>query len=85
VQDDAVADWVEQRLLDFLDNYLRIDRGGDDFDEDTATDPVCGMRIIRSTAIASGSYRGHPYYFCSTDCQKKFAREPTTYVEVKSM
>jgi hypothetical protein len=53
VMDDAVAEWVEQRLLEFLDAYLQIDRGDDDFDEESATDPVCGMRISRSSAVAS--------------------------------
>jgi YHS domain-containing protein len=84
-KDDRVAEWVEQRLLEFLDAYLRIDRGRDDFDEEAATDPVCGMRITRSAAVASDSYRGHPYFFCSLECQARFNREPTTYVEVKAM
>lgn len=84
VQDDLVATWVETRLLDFLDAYLRIDRGAD-FTDEATTDPVCGMRISRSTAKASDSYRGHPYFFCSSECQEAFAREPRAYVEVKTM
>lgn len=83
--DGAVAEWVEERLLEFLDAYLRIDRGGGEFEEDTATDPVCGMRINRSAAAASATHRGHPYYFCSTDCQVKFLENPTLYVHVKPM
>jgi YHS domain-containing protein len=85
VKDEAVAEWVEQRLLEFLDSYLRIDRGGEDFDEEAVTDPVCGMRISRSAAVASDTYRGHPYFFCSRECQERFAREPTAYVEVKGL
>lgn len=84
-EDDAVGNWVEQRLLEFLDAYLRIDRGGEDFDEEAATDPVCGMRISRSSAAASAAHLGHPYYFCSTDCQVKFSQNPTAYVHVKPM
>ena len=64
IEDDAVAAWVEERLCEFLDAYLRIDRGSDEFEEDAATDPVCGMRISRSAAAASDSHRGHPYFFC---------------------
>lgn len=85
VLDEAIAEWVEQRLLDFLGAYLQIDRGEDDFDDESATDPVCGMRIGRSAAAASDSYRGHGYFFCSRDCQEKFIREPTAYVKVKTM
>ncbi|MFO0915900.1 MAG: YHS domain-containing protein [Pirellulales bacterium] len=85
VNDDTVAEWVEDRLLEFLDAYLRIDRSRYDSDEEAATDPVCGMRISRSAAVASDSYLGHPYFFCSRQCQEKFAIEPTAYVQVKGM
>jgi len=84
VDDETVAQWLERRLLEFLDSYLRIDRGGDDFAEDTTVDPVCGMRISRSLAAVSTQYRGHAYYFCSADCESKFSHDPTAYVRVKT-
>ncbi len=84
VADDQVADWVEERLLEFLDTYLRIDGGGEDFEEESATDPVCGMQILRSSAAASSSYFGHPYYFCCVDCHTKFQEDPTQYAQVKT-
>ncbi|GIW83177.1 MAG: hypothetical protein KatS3mg105_4984 [Gemmatales bacterium] len=85
IQEDTVAAWVEERLCEFLDSYLRIDRGAEDFQKDAATDPVCGMRISRSAAAASDSFRGHPYFFCSRECQERFAQNPAEYVEVKTM
>ena len=39
---------AEERLLDFLDAYLQIDRGEADATDDLVTDPVCGMRLARS-------------------------------------
>ena len=83
--DEEVAEWVEERLVDFVTTYLQIDRGSEEFEEDAATDPVCGMRVSRSSAVASDTYRGHPYFFCSTECQQEFARKPTVFVEVKTM
>jgi YHS domain-containing protein len=85
VDDGKVADWVEERLVEFVDAYLQIDRGADDFDEDTATDPVCGMRISRSSAAASESYYGHPYFFCSQECQAAFSANPSRYVRVATL
>lgn len=85
VNESTVANWVEQRLLEFLDAYLRIDRGEEDFDEEAVVDPVCGMRIKRTNAAAQASYRGHPYFFCSAECEKKFSRNPTAYVEIQMM
>ena len=80
-----VADWVEERLVEFLDAYLRIDRGGDDFEDESVTDPVCGMRISRSAAFASDSYFGHPYFFCSKNCLEKFEQYPEHYAQIRTM
>jgi YHS domain-containing protein len=85
VNEDQVADWVEERLLEFLDTYLRIECGGEEFEEQLAIDPICGMRIRRSAAAASDSFRGHPYYFCSVDCHHKFQQDPEQYVRVKTI
>ena len=85
VDETQAADWIEERLLEFLDTYLRIDGGGDEFSEEPATDPVCGMQISRAAAAASDSYYGHPYYFCCEDCHQKFQQEPNQYVQIKTM
>ncbi len=80
VDDQAIADWVEGKLLTFLDTYLRLDRGEDNFEDEVVVDPVCGMRISRSSARAKMDYRGHPYFFCTDECQQRFAKEPLRYV-----
>lgn len=84
VDDEAVADWVEQRLLAFLDDYLRLDRGEPTLDEDLLTDPVCGMRMTRGAAAAQDSYRGHAYYFCSSACRDQFVADPGRFVWFKT-
>jgi uncharacterized protein len=38
-----------------------------------ATDPVCGMKVDRSKALAS-DYDGRTYHFCSEHCQQRFER-----------
>jgi P-type Cu+ transporter len=44
------------------------------------TDPVCGMEIEADDAVAQSSYEGETYYFCSTECKKKFDQDPELYV-----
>lgn len=85
VGDEQVADWVEERLLEFLDTYLRIDGGAEAFTEEPVTDPVCGMQIRRSDATARELYYGHPYFFCCDGCREQFRAEPGRYVEVKTV
>jgi YHS domain-containing protein len=81
VDDQAIGQWVETKLLAFLDTYLRLDRGADDFEDEVVVDPVCGMRISRSSAGTQMDYHGHPYYFCSSDCRQRFAQDPLRYVK----
>jgi YHS domain-containing protein len=82
---EQIAAWVEERILEFLETYLHHDRGQDDLEEDILTDPVCGMRLCRSDVRAQADYRGHPYFFCSTECGGKFERKPKDFVTVRTM
>ncbi|HXH04354.1 MAG TPA: heavy metal translocating P-type ATPase [Candidatus Competibacteraceae bacterium] len=43
-------------------------------------DPVCGMQIDPATAKASDIHNGQRYWFCSSQCQQKFAADPEKYV-----
>jgi Cu+-exporting ATPase len=82
---EQIADWVEERIGEFLETYLHHDRGRDDLEEDVFTDPVCGMRLGRSDVRAQAKYRGHPYFFCSTECREKFESQPEDFVTVRTM
>jgi YHS domain-containing protein len=84
VDDEAVARWVETKLLAFLDTYLRLDRGAEDFQDEVVVDPVCGMRISRATGGATIDYLGHPYFFCSDECRQRFAAEPLRYIRFET-
>lgn len=84
VDEQAIAAWVESKLLDFMDVYLRIDRGHDDLDSDVAVDPVCGMRISGASIVARTDYRGHPYSFCSEDCRRRFEQDPLRFVRFET-
>jgi YHS domain-containing protein len=84
VNDQVIADWIESKLFNFLDTYLRLDRGAEDFEGEVVVDPVCGMRISRSSAGASMDYRGHPYYFCTDECRQRFAKEPIQYIRFET-
>ena len=47
--------------------------------DDTATDPVCGMKIKKAEAKATFEYEGKTYYFCSAGCKETFAENPEKY------
>ena len=49
--------------------------------EDTATDPVCGMKVKVATAKHTATHEGHTYYFCNPKCLQKFTAEPLRYLK----
>lgn len=44
------------------------------------TDPVCGMVIDESDAVASYTYKGKKYYFCAKSCHEKFLKDAESFV-----
>ncbi len=48
-----------------------------------ATDPVCGMEVDPSTAVATSEYQGKIYYFCAMGCKNRFDKDPQSYIGVQ--
>ncbi|MGE0533472.1 MAG: YHS domain-containing protein [Pirellulales bacterium] len=80
--DDGVAVWVESCLLRFVRASLAVRQGGIKGEEVLVADPVCGMRVPKSTTTPHSEYLGHPYFFCGTNCRDRFGKEPLRYVVV---
>lgn len=79
--DEAVfAEWVESHLIQFLETYLRIEEVDQYQRESLCTDPVCGMRIRKSSAAASTEYNGIAFYFCVEECKDAFLADPSRYI-----
>ncbi len=47
---------------------------------DTERDPVCGMRLNKSSAAARAAYQGQTFYFCTDQCRRKFGAAPEHYL-----
>jgi Cu+-exporting ATPase len=48
--------------------------------EQTYTDPVCGMTVTASDAAGSYEYKGTTYYFCAPGCMNSFRKDPEKYL-----
>lgn len=80
VNEDTVAAWVEERLVCYVNTYLRVE-AADQYDmKKLVIDPVCGMRINQLYAAAQSEFDGQTYYFCLEDCLQKFVRDPRQYL-----
>ncbi|RMG45077.1 MAG: heavy metal translocating P-type ATPase [Acidobacteria bacterium] len=48
--------------------------------DESAIDPVCGMRVDPAKAAGSYTYRGTTYYFCCQHCLSSFQSHPEQYL-----
>ena len=78
----AANSWIERKILQFIDTYLKLQEIDPYQQENLVTDPVCGMRINRTSAAAEIEYGGRTFYFCVGECRDKFAAEPSRYVSL---
>jgi YHS domain-containing protein len=78
----AANSWVERKILQFLDTYLKLQELDPYQQENLVTDPVCGMRINRTSAAAQMEHGGRTFYFCVGECRDKFAAEPSQFVSL---
>jgi YHS domain-containing protein len=83
VLDDVVAEWIEGRILEFVDNYQQIEQVDQYRRETLVTDPVCGMQISRRTSVGEEQVSGRTYYFCTESCRQKFQTDPSQYVKTR--
>ena len=51
-----------------------------DASAESATDPVCGMRVDPATAKDSWQYQGRKYYFCCDGCLEMFRADPGRFL-----
>ena len=75
-----LAAWVDQRILEFVETYLRLEQSDQYQQQTLVTDPVCGTRFRRSLSAAKQQYGGVIYFFCAEQCRAKFATAPQQYV-----
>jgi len=80
VNEAAIANWVEAKLLEFTDAYLQLQTVEQYQRGNLVTDPVCGMQINSAAAAAQTVYEGKTYYFCVEQCHQKFLMDPAPYV-----
>lgn len=72
---EALAGWVEDRILDFINTYLCLETHPLYQKNSTVLDIVCGMHIPIAAATSSVVRQGRTFYFCSEHCKDVFLKE----------
>jgi len=72
--DDKIIQWVDDRLIEFLDTYLKLETHPLYQKDNLVLDPVCGMRIPVIVAPCHTELNGKTVYFCSAHCRDAFLK-----------
>jgi YHS domain-containing protein len=72
--EEEISQWVETKLLDFVETYLQLETHPEYQKENIVTDPVCQMRFPIAQAAARIEQKGRPVYFCSEVCRENFQK-----------
>jgi len=73
VDKDAVARWMEDRIVDFVQTYFAL--GDNDFylKDQMVEDPVALVRFPKLAAAATLDWHGNIFYFVSEETRRQFA------------
>jgi YHS domain-containing protein len=81
IDEGKLAAWIEERIVAFVDVYLRLESAGPYQEDNEVTDPVCGMRLNKLYAAAQAEHQRMTFFFCVEDCRQKFLLEPDRYLK----
>ncbi|TSK07837.1 MAG: YHS domain-containing protein [Geobacter sp.] len=79
--DDSLGQWVNDRILDFVDVYLQLETHPLYQKENAVIDVVCGMRISSISAACTIESHGRTFYFCSEHCKDAFSRDMANFIK----
>lgn len=77
----AANSWVESKILQFVETYVKLQEIDPYQQENLVTDPVCGMRINKTPAVGEAQYQGQTFYFCVDECRRSFLEDAQRYVK----
>ena len=73
LNEEDVGGWVENKILEFLDTYLKLETHPTYQKENLVVDPVCGMKVPQAAA-AKVEQEGKTFYFCSEACKANYLK-----------
>ena len=72
VDRQAIANWVDDRLVDFVKTYLSLHQNEWYLKDHMVEDPVAGIRFPKLAAGATLELHGKTYYFIGEETRREF-------------
>lgn len=72
---DAVARWIEDRIVDFVKTFLSLNQNEHYLKPHMVVDPISGTRFPKYAAAAKLDWQGSTYYFIGEATRLEFAKK----------
>lgn len=72
---EAIAKWVEDRIVSFVHSYLSIHENNFYLKEHLVEDPITRVQFPKFAAGATLEWKGSTYYFVDDESRKEFAKK----------
>lgn len=80
VDEEKLLAWLDDRIVAFVKDYLRIPFVEEYQKQNLVTDPVSAQRFSKLFAEAEIKYQGHVYHFLSKETKAAFEAAPERWV-----
>lgn len=72
IDEQAIADWVDDRIVSFVKTYLSLHENEAYLREHMVKDPVAGVRFPKFAAASTLQWSGKTYYFIGDETRREF-------------
>jgi YHS domain-containing protein len=75
VDKEAVARWIDDRIVDFVRTYFSMGENEIYLKDEMVEDPVAHVRFPRQAAAAAVEWQGKKFYFIGEETRREFERQ----------
>jgi YHS domain-containing protein len=75
LDEKAIGDWVDDRIVEFVKNYLSLHENEYYWKEHMVVDPVAGVRFPKFAAASTVEWEGKTYHFMGDETRRQFEAE----------
>jgi hypothetical protein len=81
VDKDAVAKWIDDRIVDFVQTYFSLGENEIYLKDSMVEDPIAHVRFPKAAAAATLEWQGQKFYFIGEETRREFAEQKKISIE----
>jgi YHS domain-containing protein len=75
VDEGAVAKWIDDRIVDFVQTYFSMGENEIYLKDDMVEDPIAHVRFPKQAAATTVESRGQKFYFIGEETRREFEKQ----------